>query len=60
MEMELKNGVWTDLRMLCEAVLVWAETPGDHGGNPYCHEHVQWARNLMEKYGWERVNGTDV
>jgi len=27
----------------CEAVLEWARTPGDHGGNPYCKRFVQLA-----------------
>ena len=28
---------------LAEAVLDWARTPGNHGGNPYCHRFVRLA-----------------
>ena len=30
------------------AVLEWARTPGDHGGNPYMHQFVREARAAYE------------
>jgi hypothetical protein len=36
----------SDLTTLIHAVLLWAETPGPHGGNPYGHEFVKVARRL--------------
>jgi hypothetical protein len=33
----------------CEAVLDWASTPGDHGGNPYTHKFVQLAQAAVEE-----------
>jgi len=32
---------------LAHAVLEWARTPGDHGGNPYCKPFVRLARVLL-------------
>ena len=32
-----------ELREAAKAVILWAETPGDHGGNPYCKDFVQKA-----------------
>jgi len=26
---------------LVEAILLWAKTPGNHGGNPYCHSFMK-------------------
>lgn len=26
---------------LIEAILLWAKTPGNHGGNPYCHSFMK-------------------
>ncbi len=34
-------------RELAEAVLLWASTPGDHGGNPYLKPFVQIARRIV-------------
>ncbi len=34
-------------RAACEAVIEWAKTPGNHGGNPYCLEFVQKARKAL-------------
>ena len=31
------------LREVAEAVVEWAKTPGNHGGNPYCHDFVKLA-----------------
>jgi hypothetical protein len=31
---------------LAKAVLEWAKTPGDHGGNPYCKPFVKLAREI--------------
>ncbi len=31
---------------LVKAVLDWARTPGNHGGNPYSHNFVKLARKL--------------
>ena len=31
----------------CLAVIKWAETPGEHGGNPYCKEFVRLARKAV-------------
>ena len=31
-----------------EAVLEWAKTPGDHGGNPYCKEFVRLAEAAVQ------------
>jgi hypothetical protein len=31
----------------CRAVLAWARTPGDHGGNPYCKDFVKLARKAL-------------
>lgn len=36
----------TDLQV-AEAVLLWAETPGDHGGNPYCKPFVRLAQKAL-------------
>lgn len=35
----------------CEAVLEWARTPGDHGGNPYTKEFVKLAGRAVKKAG---------
>jgi hypothetical protein len=32
-----------------QAVLEWARTPGNHGGNPYCHDFVKQAQNVVDK-----------
>ena len=34
---------------LTAAVILWAETPGDHGGNPYCKPFVRLARTIDEE-----------
>ena len=38
-----------DLLEACKAVLLWAKTPGNHGGNPYCHEFVKLAVSAIKK-----------
>lgn len=38
-----------DLIAACEAVLTWARTPGNHGGNPYAHEFVKLADAAIAK-----------
>ena len=50
----IKNGyafVFSDPAPIraCEAVLVWAKTPGNHGGNPYTKEFVELARKALGK-----------
>ena len=37
------------LRAVAEAVLEWAGTPGEHGGNPYCKSMVQLARAALAR-----------
>ncbi len=32
-----------------KAVLQWARTPGDHGGNPYCKEFVKLAEQAVQE-----------
>ena len=32
-----------DLLAACHAAVTWAETPGDHGGNPWCKDFVKLA-----------------
>ena len=32
---------------VAQAVLEWARTPGDHGGNPYCKEFVKLAQRAL-------------
>ena len=32
---------------VCYAVLEWARTPGNHGGNPYGHEFVKMAARAV-------------
>jgi hypothetical protein len=34
-------------RECCRLVLEWAKTPGEHGGNPYCHPFVRAARKAL-------------
>lgn len=40
----------TMLRNIAEMVLLWAKSPGDHGGNPYTKEFVrlvwQWEKGF--------------
>ena len=36
-----------DLLAACQAVLDWARTPGNHGGNPYMMQHVSLAREAV-------------
>lgn len=43
-----------DMRELINAVLDWASTSQNHGGNPYLHEHVQRAERLAIKWGIKR------
>lgn len=38
-----------DLLAACHAVMLWASTPGNHGGNPYCMKHVQACRDALLK-----------
>lgn len=33
----------------CKEVLLWAKTPGNHGGNPYCMEFVKKAEKALAK-----------
>ena len=35
-------------REACEAVMEWARTPGEHGGNPYCKNFVRLAEAAIE------------
>lgn len=41
----------------CEAVMEWARTPGDHGGNPHCKIFVRAARRALVMAG--RMAETD-
>jgi len=34
-------------KRLCKAVVEWARTPGNHGGNPYRHDFVQMADEAL-------------
>lgn len=34
----------------CRATIKWAETPGEHGGNPYCKPHVKAAERALAAY----------
>lgn len=36
-------------REVCAEVIRWAQTPGNHGGNPYSHKFVQLALKVMAK-----------
>ncbi len=38
-----------DLLYIARRVLEWAETPQDHGGNPYSKEFVMAAKELLEE-----------
>ena len=38
--------VFTSSKELADAVIQWAETPMDHGGNPYCHDFVRIAQEI--------------
>lgn len=38
-----------DLLEACQAAVTWAETPGDHGGNPYLHQFVKLAQSAIAK-----------
>ncbi len=29
-----------ELLEACKAAMLWAKTPGNHGGNPYCHNFM--------------------
>ena len=40
---------------LAGAVLDWARTPGNHGGNPYCYDFVKLAHQA-----WWEVGGTNT
>ena len=40
--------VFSESRNLVDEVLLWAKTPGNHGGNPYLHGFVQTARQIAE------------
>ncbi len=33
----------------CQAVLEWARTPGNHGGNPYCHKFMELVQKAVDK-----------
>ena len=33
---------------LCEAVVLWAKTPGNHRGNPYGHDFVLEANRILD------------
>lgn len=35
---------------VCKAAMIWAKTPGNHGGNPYQHRFVIIANNVMAKH----------
>ncbi len=37
-----------ELRTLCESVMHWVKTPGNHGGNPYGHDFVKVAERMLE------------
>ena len=41
----------------CEAVMKWAKTPGDHGGNPYFKEFVKLAQKALQKRDKEVQHG---
>lgn len=43
----MKNVTGVTLESLARAVLTWASTPGEHGGNPYCHTFVKLARRAV-------------
>ena len=38
-----REGQAEALAELADAVMLWATTPGDHGGNPYAKEFVRLA-----------------
>jgi hypothetical protein len=38
-----------DLLKACEAAMTWAKTPGNHGGNPYCHDFIKLAEQAIAK-----------
>ena len=46
---ELVQTAAPDLLAACEAVIAWASTPGDHGGNPYLHAFVKWADTAIKQ-----------
>lgn len=37
--------------------LEWARTPGRHGGNPYCQDHVKTAERLVAAHEGRPVEG---
>jgi len=41
--------IWDGLIAAAHATLRWAETPGDHGGNPWWKEHVNEATIALGK-----------
>ena len=38
-----------DLLAACEAAMLWAKTPGNHGGNPYMHNFIKLADAAIAK-----------
>ena len=40
----------TKLRYIAEMVLLWAKTPGNHGGNPYTKEFVRLSCQWEEEF----------
>lgn len=46
-----------DLRTLCECVMHWVKTPGNHGGNPHCHDFVKVAERMLAQL--DREGGLD-
>lgn len=43
-----------ELLAACRAVMEWAKTPGEHGGNPYCKEFVKLADLAIAKATGEK------
>lgn len=38
----------------CEAVLLWAKTPGNHGGNPYQHAFMRLVQEAVAEAKGEK------
>ena len=39
------------LRRIVKSVLLWAKTPGNHGGNPYMYDFVKLSCGWEDQFG---------
>ena len=49
--MPKKGYCWVMMPDTAAAVMEWARTPGDHGGNPHCKEMVRVAERFQAIHG---------